>query len=192
MVNYSLAKIYKIVDNTNGNIYVGSTCEPTLARRLAGHVGNYKQYLKDKYRYMTSYDIIKNDDYDIVLLDNYPCETKDQLSARERYYIEKLDCVNKVIPGRTHKETNQEYYVNNKEKIILASKLYRDQNKDKISQQDKVPYYCECGTQCTTKNRLKHLRTLKHLQNMKSKYINYIRNSLVMLKWKQDSVILIM
>lgn len=36
MVNYSFAKVYKIVDNTNGNIYVGSTCEPTLARKLAG------------------------------------------------------------------------------------------------------------------------------------------------------------
>ena len=35
MVNYQLGKIYKIVDNTNGNIYIGSTCEPTLARRLA-------------------------------------------------------------------------------------------------------------------------------------------------------------
>ena len=34
VVNYQLGKIYKIVDNTNGNIYIGSTCETTLARRL--------------------------------------------------------------------------------------------------------------------------------------------------------------
>jgi hypothetical protein len=44
MPNYQLGKIYKIVDNTNNNIYVGSTCEPTLARRLSGHTRNFKNW----------------------------------------------------------------------------------------------------------------------------------------------------
>ena len=35
MPDYNKGKIYKIVDNTNNNIYIGSTCEPTLAHRLA-------------------------------------------------------------------------------------------------------------------------------------------------------------
>ncbi len=60
MVNYSLGKIYKIVDNTNNNIYIGSTCEPTLARRLASHRTNYNNYLKEKNNFTTSFDIIKN------------------------------------------------------------------------------------------------------------------------------------
>jgi predicted GIY-YIG superfamily endonuclease len=60
MTDYSLAKIYKIIDNTNNNIYIGSTCEPTLARRLAKHLGNYKHYLKTKNcSFTTSFDIIK-------------------------------------------------------------------------------------------------------------------------------------
>ena len=42
MIDYSKGKIYKIVCNNTGLIYIGSTCEPTLARRLAKHVGNYK------------------------------------------------------------------------------------------------------------------------------------------------------
>ena len=42
MVNYSLGKIYKIADNTNGDIYIGSTCEPTLAKRLYGHVDKFR------------------------------------------------------------------------------------------------------------------------------------------------------
>ena len=46
MVNYQLGKIYKIVDNTNNNIYIGSTCEPTLARRLSNHICVYKKYLE--------------------------------------------------------------------------------------------------------------------------------------------------
>ena len=35
MPDYSKGKIYKIVCNVTGLVYVGSTCEPTLARRLA-------------------------------------------------------------------------------------------------------------------------------------------------------------
>ena len=46
MPDYGLGKIYKIVDYTNDNIYVGSTAEPTLARRLAGHRSSYKYWLK--------------------------------------------------------------------------------------------------------------------------------------------------
>lgn len=136
MVNYQNAKVYKIVDNTNGNIYVGSTCESTLARRLAGHVKNYNLYLKGKCNYVTSYEIIKNNDYEIVLLENCPCESKDQLKARERYYIESLDCVNKVIIGRTQKE----YQRDNQEKIKKHKKEYYQQNKEIINEAQQQYY----------------------------------------------------
>ena len=86
MVNYQLGKIYKIVDLDSNKCYVGSTCEPILARRLAKHVGDYKQYLKGKGRNITSYIILAMDDYDIVLLKTYPCNSKDELHARQRYY----------------------------------------------------------------------------------------------------------
>ena len=68
MTDYSRGKIYKIVDNTNNNVYVGSTCEPTLARRLAKHVGSYRNYLKYKYHFITSIKILENENYDIVLI----------------------------------------------------------------------------------------------------------------------------
>jgi hypothetical protein len=136
MNRYNNGKIYKIVDNTNGNIYIGSTCEPTLARRLAGHRGYFNSYLKGGSVSKVSYfKILENNDYSIVLLEEYPCETKDQLLSRERYYIENNDCVNKVIPSRTAKEYYQdnrdkikEYYQDNRDKI---KKYYQD-NRDKI------------------------------------------------------------
>ena len=56
------AKIYKIIDNTNGNVYIGSTYE-SLKNRLSHHKSNYKAYLKGLYGYTTSYDIIKNNNY---------------------------------------------------------------------------------------------------------------------------------
>ncbi len=55
IVNYQQGKIYKI--EANGLKYIGSTCEPTLARRLAQHKGSYKSWLRGnkKTSYGTSF-----------------------------------------------------------------------------------------------------------------------------------------
>ena len=50
MPDYQLGKIYKIECNVTGQRYIGSTCEPILARRLAGHITNYKSYLNGKFK----------------------------------------------------------------------------------------------------------------------------------------------
>lgn len=136
-----------------------STCEPTLARRLAGHVGKYQQYLKGKYHFVTSYEIIKNGNYDIILIENVKCDSKDQLTARERYYIESLDCINKLIPGRTDKQ----YREDNKEKI----QQYYDDNKEKLN----AKCDCQCGGKYTTVNKSRHLLTPKHKKSMRNKMI---------------------
>jgi hypothetical protein len=139
MVNtefYSNAKIYKIVCNITGLIYVGSTCKK-LCQRIAQHRASYKQYLEGKFCYITSFKILEKGDYDIILIEEVKnCENKEQLRARERYYIESLDCVNKVIVGRTSKE----YYKTNKDKIKIEQKQYRDLNKDKIKTKSKEYY----------------------------------------------------
>ena len=105
MVNYQLGKVYKIVDNTNNNIYIGSTCEKYLSKRLNAHVLNYRKYLNGKYQNTTSFDIIKNENYDIVLLESFPCDDKNQLHARERHYIETNECLNKIHPLRNSPES---------------------------------------------------------------------------------------
>lgn len=178
MVNYQNAKVYKIIDNTNGNIYVGSTCEPTLARRLTGHVGTYKQYLNGKCRnFMTSYNIIKNGDYDIVLLEDCPCENKDQLRTRERHYIESLDCVNKYIPSRSRQESSSAHYINHNDKFKQFRidnkekfKQYRLDNSEKIKEYNNKKHICQCGGKYTTINQSRHLKSPKHQ--------NYIQNKI--------------
>ena len=50
MPDYSKSKIYKIIDNTNGNVYFGSTTQ-SLAQRLAGHTNGYKYHLNGKQSY---------------------------------------------------------------------------------------------------------------------------------------------
>lgn len=151
MDRYKNAKIYKIVDNTTGKMYIGSTCEPTLAHRLAKHRRSYNRYLKGGCNLTTSFEILKNNNYSIFLLEEYPCETKDQLLARERFFIENNECVNKVIPTRTIKEWEEankdklkeyrtKYRQDNSVKIAEFQKKYREQNKEKIKEYKKQYY----------------------------------------------------
>ena len=130
MVNYQLGKVYKIVDNTNGNIYIGSTCKPYLSNRLAGHRTDYQLHLKGLGHYITSFEILKNGDYDIVLLEECNCDNKMQLHARERFYIDSLECVNKSKPLRNIQEWRQD----NKEKLSQKMKEYNQAHKEQIKE----------------------------------------------------------
>lgn len=140
MVNYENGKIYKILDKTTGNIYIGSTAEKYLSRRLQRHIGHYKSYITNKKYYMTSFEILKNNNFEILLLETYPCNNKYELEQKERYYIENNTCVNKVIPTRTKKEYDIIYRQENKDKKKETDKLYRENNKEKVKQNKKKHY----------------------------------------------------
>ena len=134
MIDYNNGKIYKIIDNTNNNIYVGSTTK-TLKERLDNHIKNLN---------CVSRDIIKNNDFKIELIEYYPCKNKQELLWRERYYIENNDCINKLLPIITKKEkedyinswrrdkykkiNNEEYRKKENERL---NKLYHEKLKDK-------------------------------------------------------------
>jgi hypothetical protein len=153
-INYKLGKIYKIECNVTGLIYVGSTCEPILARRLSNHVGYYQCYLNGTKKYLcSSYKILENGNYDITLLEKYPCESKDELHTRERYWTNQIECVNKNKAGIFNELGKQEYlkqyYVNNKEKL-----------------QEKLN--CECGGCYTYEHKTQHLKTKKHKNFIKT------------------------
>lgn len=127
MPNYKNAKIYDIKCNITGDIYVGATTQK-LCNRMTGHRSDAKRNTSCR-----SKQIINRRDYSYSLIEDYPCDRKEQLTARERYWIEKLECVNKVIPGRTKKG----YYQDNKEKLKEYKKQYRKDNKEKIKESHK-------------------------------------------------------
>jgi len=153
MPNYSLGKVYKLVSNQTDQVYYGSTCSPLLSTRLAGHGKHYRLYLKDKYHYMTSFELIKYDDVQIILVEKVDCKSRDELRARERFYIENYDCVNKTTPGKTQKERNQEYEITEKCKTIR--KTYRDSRKDEITN-------CDCGGFYRYGHKSQHEKTKMH------------------------------
>lgn len=134
MERYGKARIYKLVGG--GKTYYGSTCE-TLSRRLSGHKADYKRFLNGKRHYnLTAFELLEEPDLDIVLVEEYPCENKDQLRARERYWIENNECVNKFIPTRTMKEWCED----TKELRKAYDKVYRETNKVKINERKKAYY----------------------------------------------------
>ena len=82
MPDYQNGKIYHIIDLVSNECYIGSTTLD-LSQRLAQHVCSYKRWLNGKTNFVTSYIIIEKGDYDIVLIENYPCNSKEALHARE-------------------------------------------------------------------------------------------------------------
>lgn len=152
MVNYQLGKIYKLIDNTCDKVYIGSTCEKALSRRLATHKVDYKRFLDGtSNRRLTAFEILQNNNYDIILIEDYPCERKEQLHARERYWIENTICVNKHIPTRTNSEWQKDNFEkrqeqhkvwneNNRERVKENAKKYEERNKERRREQHRIWY----------------------------------------------------
>ena len=62
----------------------------------------------NKHNYCTSRILFEKGNVNIILIEDYPCERKGQLLARERHWIETLPNISCNIPGRTSKETHSE------------------------------------------------------------------------------------
>lgn len=101
MPDYKNSKIYKI---TAGNLtYYGSTTQ-SLSKRLAKHRDNKKYKPNDN---ISSFPLLDMPDCKIILVEDYPCERREQLLAREAYYIENNECVNKCRPILTEEQAKE-------------------------------------------------------------------------------------
>ena len=79
----------------------------------------------------------------IVLIEDYACENKNQLKARELHFITTLECINinkpfisdiQIING-DNKEWHKQYHETNKEQITQYQAQYKETNKEEIKQQ---------------------------------------------------------
>lgn len=173
MSKYSNGKIYKLVCEETQRIYIGSTIQ-LLSRRLHGHSKHKKNLCK-------SNDFINPK---IYLIEDYPCERKEQLLSRERFHIENTECVNVRFPIRTreqrkkqkkewdekNKEYTKQYRENNKDKIRERELEYRKKNPqirtEEQKQKRKKTYTCECGSTIIVENKKRHEKSNKHKNNL--------------------------
>ena len=109
---YQNGKIYKISSlECDGPCYIGATCTKYLSTRLRKHKENFKTWQNKGCtgKYLSSFELIKQGEVEITLIEEFPCESWDQLRARERYYINCTDCVNKNRDGKGLHESISEY-----------------------------------------------------------------------------------
>jgi hypothetical protein len=182
-INYNNTIIYKIVskDITLTDSYIGHTTD--LTKRKHGHkaaCNNLKNsdYNNKVYKYIRDNGGWEN--FDVIMIEKYPCNDLNEAKRRERYYIESLkSTLNMTIPLRN----DAEYYLDNKEKIKEQVKQYREKNKDKIKARHSKIILCDtCMSKSTHLHMARHKRSLKHinaeklLNEMKS-IINTYKNA---------------
>lgn len=109
MVSYNNGKIYKIEPISNGvegDVYIGSTTKEYLSQRLASHKHDYKRWKNGKAGKTFSYEIFDKYGFEnchIVLLELVNVNSKDELLAREGFFMKSMPCVNKKIEGKEKK-----------------------------------------------------------------------------------------
>ena len=169
--DFTKGKIYKITNDYNDDVYIGSTCD-RLVKRFIKHKADAKQ---EKCKNRPLYKLINEVGFQrfrIQLIEDFPCNDKYELRQREGHYIRELSKnLNKNIAGRNlnqYKEDNKEkiknYYKDNKDKNKEKIKNYYEENKEQILKKQKEKINCVCGS-CFQKGDLsKHNKTKKHIE----------------------------
>lgn len=154
MPNFQNGKIYKIFKEDQ--IYIGSTTM-SLKLRFNSHInlGNFTR------------------EYNIELIEDYPCDNNKILTEREQYWIENTNCINKknAYVSEEQKLINtrlsaSKYYYENKEKRLNYQKQYRLNNKEEIDKKQQAraseKLECSCG-RFIRRDKMKN-----HLDNLNS------------------------
>ena len=156
--DFKKAKIYKITNDYNDDIYIGSTCD-TLIKRYIKHKSKMKTENTKLYIFMNKIGIER---FRIELIENYPCEDKYQLLQRESYWIREIGTLNDRLSYVSTDERklymnlyNKSYAEINKEEIKMKKKIYYDRKNEEIT--------CKCGSIIKGYNIKVHKRTIKHI-----------------------------
>jgi len=167
MPNYEHAVIYKICckDPEVKEIYVGSTCD--LRQRKYKHANNCTNESRKEHHYYV-YQRIRDhggwDNWEVIQIEEFPCNSKRELEARERHWLETLgSSLNKNTPCQTIEERREYDLGWHREK--RADPEYREERNERDRErrrENKVT--CEhCGSVVSKDYLKKHQQTKKCL-----------------------------
>jgi hypothetical protein len=174
MPDYSLGKIYKIVNDINEDIYIGST-RNSLAKRF----GDHKILAINSIGFLLHMNMkeIGIEHFRIILIEDYPCTNRNELLRREDYHIQqtkpkynqRINFTNKT-EKEYQKEYQKEYRANHKvEKFPKYQKEYRANHK--VKKFPKYQFKCDCE-RILNKNKdtiEQHIKTKIHKAYLESK-----------------------
>ena len=124
---YINGKIYALISESTGLTYYGSTIQ-RLSQRKGEHVRDYKNHLLHNYYKCSSFEVLKHQDAKIVLIEQFPCNSKLELEQREGHYQNNNPCINIHRAGRNTKEYRKTQEYKNFRKIYMRD--YRNKNKN--------------------------------------------------------------
>ena len=194
MNRYQKGKIYKLVNDADDEIYVGSSCLD-LPKRFYSHkhAAKLKGYMK-VYNHLNT---IGWGNVHIILIESFSCSNKMELEKRERYWIDTLSpSLNSSVPARTDIERatyQANYKIERSYKcdicnclVPLISKLFHEQsnihhyNMKKEATRAKLLaggedikfYLCQvCDLVISKSSKWDHTMSVKHETNVKKKSI---------------------
>jgi len=157
MSDYSKGKIYTIRNKNNDNlIYVGSTCKHYLSDRMGNHRCHYKKNPNTMF-----YEIVEDwNDWYIELYENYPCNSKDELTKREGEVIREIGTLNKKRAG-----LNLPPIINGDE-TEYRKEYNKIRNKTKKKEQEKSKVKCPLCDLEVTRYKLKRHQEGKNCKNI--------------------------
>ena len=189
--DFSGSVIYKIYckDENIKDFYIGSSKD--LYDRMRVHKSmcyneNVSGYSLKIYEFIRENSDWGN--FNVEIVEYYPCKNEKELKQREQYYIKKyeptLNCHNAYIAQEEKKERKKEidrkYKQSEKGKATI--KKYEEQrynNPEKTSQKKEYlknhrqqPKKCEiCNIMTTVGSWCNHIKTKEHIDNLKNKSI---------------------
>jgi hypothetical protein len=189
MPDFQKGKIYKITNDYNNDVYVGSTCD-TLVKRFSNHKCSAKTQQKKNRRLYKLINDIGFERFRIQLICNYPCEDKYQLKQKEGEYIRIMGTLNMEIAGRTAQEyiddnrdikkkydkqryqtEHRQEWIKNYQTIDKYKSYQTEYEKSRIRPEDhklkqSERIACVCGCMVRKDNISIHKKTKKHLDLM--------------------------
>ncbi len=174
--------IYKIVCNKTGEVYIGSTLN-TIKRKC-----EHKQR-----KSCASNQIINRNDWSFIVIETFNTKFKLIQLLKEKWYLDTIPNINMKraltvnnMRKNIKKISDKKYRVKNIDKINVQRKahyqltkdekrdeknarnrLYRKENKERLSLKLKEKYTCICGCKIRRDSKSKHERSLKHLDYIK-------------------------
>jgi hypothetical protein len=127
MNKYINGKVYALISESAKVVYYGSTIQ-RLSQRAGEHRRDYKNYLYNDGWKCSSFDVLKHEDAKIILIEEFPCETRLELEQREGYWQRNNNCTNINIAGRNTKEYRKTEEYRKQRKLYMRD--YRNKNKN--------------------------------------------------------------
>jgi len=151
MLDYKNSKIYKLVSDKTEDIYYGSTVQP-LEIRFRRH----KSFYNVNKNYCPSFEVLKYNDCKIILVKNFKCSSKKELTKELYKIIKNNNCCN--LTSKVWIKKREEYIKYYKKYFYNDIQLIETDNENKI--------LCKCGKKYKINNKTNHLKTKFHKLNV--------------------------